>query len=104
MSTYRQDHFVFFSPQIDSTGFFVTNYGTRRTILVLVVGAPAYHVGHVLRFLVDRHGFEDGARRRLFAHQNFHRRGLSQLAVQLVEHPRILTKKKIRQDFIFFFT
>lgn len=59
-------------------------------VLVLVVGAPADHLGHMLRLLVDSGGPQLGALRGLLAHQQLQRSGLSQLAEELVETLRIL--------------
>lgn len=59
-------------------------------VLVFMMGAPADHLGHVLRLLVDGGGPQQGSLRGLLAHQQLQRGGLGQLAEQLVETLRKL--------------
>lgn len=64
------------------------------TILVLVVGAPADHLCHMLCLLVNGRGPQDGAWWRLLADEHFHRTGLGELAVELVEALGVLREGK----------
>lgn len=50
-------------------------------VRVLVMGASADHLGHVLRLLVNRCGPEESAGRRVLADQHFNRARLGKLAI-----------------------
>lgn len=73
-----------------------TQTGGGLTVFVLVVGAPAHHVGHVLRLLVDGRDPQQGSLRWVLADQQLHGGGLGQLAVELVEKLRELRRHKQR--------
>lgn len=58
------------------------------------MGTSANHFSHVLGFLVNGRGPQDGTLRRLLADQHLHWTGLCQLAEKLVETLGILGRKE----------
>lgn len=58
----------------------------------LMVGAPFYHLGDMLGFLVDRHGTDDSALRRWGHHLDLDGTCLCNLAVQFLQFSGILLR------------